>query len=221
MNLRTLIFILVIFTSCDNLVRFESPQPTGQREEKAISNKLIGQYRSLNDSTLLTITSSEIVRTVDWKTVLHISKVDSVTRASIHGDTTFYETNGQAKFVFEVRGDSLFHSIDYKDTLVSLRGGDKVRKLKGYFLLNRLTTNEEWIVSKIGRTKDGVVIGTISNKEALGKLRELTNTDSDTVYNFNPTRRQMKQFARDNGFGDDERFIKLYTAANKMYNPWR
>ena len=78
MKHRTLICILVIFTSCDNLVRFESPQPTGQRDEKTISNKLVGQYRSLNDSTFLTITSSEIVRTVDWKTVLHISKVDSL-----------------------------------------------------------------------------------------------------------------------------------------------
>jgi hypothetical protein len=132
-----------------------------------------------------------------------------VTRASIHGDTTFYETNGQAKFVFEVKGDSLHQSIDYKDTLVSLTHDDKVRKLKGYFLLNRLTTKREWIVSKIGRTKDGVVIATISNKDDLGKLRELTNVDSDTVYNFNPTRRQMKQFVRDKGFGDDERFIKL------------
>jgi hypothetical protein len=207
MNYRFTIFTLLILCSCENPVRFESPQPEGRRDENSIPRKLIGQYRSLEDSSILTITSRDIISRSDWRARAHLTELDSAEQASIHGDTTFTVTMDNSHSVFKVTGDSVHISMNSIDTIFSLDRGDKIRKLKGYYLVNERWGEREWKVSKIGRTKHGIIIGKIFNQDDLGKLRELTNTDS--VYNFNPTKQQMKEFIRDGGFSNNEVFVEM------------
>jgi hypothetical protein len=209
MKLRIISLLFLLHCSCENIVRFETPQPEGQRDEKYIPSKMIGTYRSLNDSSLLTVTKQQLTRIVDWRVSGTINDLDSAIRIEVKGDTTFTEKNEIGNLTYVVRGDSVFVSSNYIDTLFSLSREDKLRKLKGYYLINRKTEDGYWIVSKIETTKYGLLIGRVSNKQDLDKLQELTNSQGDTVYNFRPTKREMKKFIRDQGFSDEERFVKI------------
>ncbi len=125
-------------------------------------------------------------------------------------DTAFSEVDHKTKFDITVRGDSVFYSAHYSDTLFSLSKGSILKKFKGYYFLNTESSSNRWSVIKLGITKNGIVIGSISKKEDLNNLRELTNTKSDTVYNFKPTRKQLKKYLKSHGFQTEERFVKRH-----------
>jgi hypothetical protein len=209
MKTKLIPLFFLLYCSCENIARFETPQPEGQRDERSVPSKLTGTFRSLNDSSVLQVTKQQIVKTIDWKFNGTISDLDSAVRTGIKGDTTFTDETEISPVTYKVRGDSVFASSKLIDTLFNFSRGDKLRKLKGYYLINQQTASGGWVVMKIGITKYGLLIGHISNQGDLDKLRELTNSQTDTVYNFRPTKLQMKEFIKDQGFSDEERFIKV------------
>ncbi|HEY5392442.1 MAG TPA: hypothetical protein VIJ57_10030, partial [Hanamia sp.] len=63
---------------------------------------------------------------------------------------------------------------------------------------------------KISLKKGILTVGNVSDKDDIQKLKEITETKSDTTStNFSLTRRQFKKFVRQNGFGDEETFIRM------------
>ncbi len=204
-----ILFVLVLFGCGEDRVSFEVPQPDGLRNEKIISQKIIGIYRSLDDSSRLVINSDQIIKIVNTKVAGLLSEMDSVDRIKIKHDTVFSEIDHKTQFDISVKKDSVVYHIHYYDTLFSFLKGDVLRKFKGYYFLNKENHPSQWRVIKLGTTKNGVVIGTISKEEEINNLRELTNSKSDTVYNFKPTRKQLKEFLKERGFQQEERFVKI------------
>lgn len=216
-RMRTKIFILfsLIFFSCDNSIRFENPQPERQSNEKSIPKRIIGKYLNLYDSSSVTITANQIIRKIDINFSYHLSQLDSVDRANIKNDTSYsvIEVNNLTKtstrIDFIVKGDSVFEHTDVIETLLNFSNGDILRKFKGHYFSNHLTLKDNWRVTKLTKTKNGLILGTITKKEDIENLRELTETKSDTVYNFNPTRKQFKRFIKEKGFSNEEFYTKI------------
>lgn len=209
MKIRTIILFLSLFASCDNPIRFEVPQPEGKDDELSIPKKIIGTYNGLDGLTILTVTDKDIIKTAQGDYIALVSELDSVERTTIKNDTTLSGPNETMKYKITIRGDSVFQHIDRKDTLFSFSKNNVLRKFKGYYFLNSEAGPNSWNVTKLGLTSDGLILGTVSNKEELKNLRELTNVTSDTVYNFRPTKKQLKHFIRDKGFQNEERFVKI------------
>lgn len=205
----TTILLFLILSSCGDLVRFETPQPEGQKDEKSIPRRLTGVYFNIDDSTKLTVTTKEIIETLekDFKGLL--TELDSVDRATIKTDTSFSETSENMRIDMVVKGDSIFQHLDYKDTLFTFDKNDILRKFKGYYFLNRQRSANSWSVTKLTKTKKGIILGTVSDKTDIENLRELTDTKADTVYNFRPTKKQLRQFLNDKGFQNEKIFIKI------------
>ena len=99
--------------------------------------------------------------------------------------------------------------MDYKDTIFSVKQGDILRKFKGYYFLSHQTSKNNWNVIKLTKTRKRLTLGTISTKEDIEKLRELTETKSDSIYTFRPTKKQLKQFLRDKGFSNEDSYVKI------------
>jgi hypothetical protein len=108
-----------------------------------------------------------------------------------------------------VKGDSVFQHMDYRDTIFSSDRGDLIRKFKGYYFLNHQTSMDNWHVTKITKGRNGLTLATVSTKEDIEKLRELTKEESDTVYNFRPTKKELRKFLKENGFNDTDTYIKI------------
>ena len=209
MRISIIVILVLIHVSCDNPVRFEVPQPEGRQNEKIIPKKLIGQYSSLMDSSVLTILDRLIVKSKveDFSTPL--SKLDSADRAMIKHDTAYTITEAAVKIHVRVKGDSVFQHMEYRDTIFSDLRGDVLRKFKGHYFINHQTSKNGWSVTKMTKVKGGLVLGTVSKEDDIKNLRELTGTVSDTTDNFRPTKREFKQFLKENGFGSEETFAKV------------
>jgi len=121
----------------------------------------------------------------------------------------FTEVEDKTKFDISVKNDSAFYHIHYSDKLFLFSRGDILRKFKGHYFLNRERFQNYWSVMKLGVTKNGIVIGTISSEEDINNLKDLTSTKSDSVYSFKPTKKQLKKFLKENGFQNEERFVRI------------
>jgi hypothetical protein len=208
------LFAAGLFSSCENAISFEVPQPEGASEQDKIPRHLHGTYVSLEDSSILTISKNNMISYFSSRFTGKLSELDSADRASLREDTTFVAKDGD-KMTVRLKGDSLYYKVRIVDTLYSTFRHDVLKRFRGYFFLNHEVSPKNWTVIKLGETKEGLVVGRINAKDDLQRLRELTHQESDTVYNFKPTRKQMKKFIHHHGFHDEERFVRVKKGKKK------
>jgi hypothetical protein len=205
-----LISTLIILTSlfaCEPPVTFTEPQPTETDNLSKFPKRLQGQYLSLADNSTLSISDKLIQRTYDYDYKVHSNQLDSTSQLS--GDTIInLKTN--EKTVIKRDGDSLVTHIHYIDTLFQLNYDNVVRKFKGYYFLNTRYDKTSWEVKKIQLSKGQLTISSISTKLDIDNLKEITETPTDTIptYKFTATKKQFKEFIRNDGFSDNETFVR-------------
>jgi hypothetical protein len=206
MRARIIFFVTLILISCGDLVTFEAPQPEGLSNIKGIPKKFVGQYLSLNDSSKLTITSQKIIKF----SITHFSKkIDSVDIKEIKRDTGYVVVDNKVTFDIKVKGDSTFQHWSYYDTIFDASRGDILRKYKGHYFLNEQVSAKTWRVTAFTKISNGLTLGAVSSKEDINKLRELTDTKSDSIFSFRPKKKELKKFLEENGFSDKDTYIKI------------
>lgn len=104
---------------------------------------------------------------------------------------------------------SAFQRWSYYDTLFDVKRGDILRKYKGHYFLNQQVSTNSWRVITLAKIGNGLSLGTISTKDDLSNLRTVTETKSDTIFSFRPTKKEMKKFLKDKGFSHQDTFIKV------------
>jgi len=88
--------------------------------------------------------------------------------------------------------DSATNSID---TLFCIPCGDKIRRFKRVYYLNRSLGESSWTLSSLTPVRGGIEFTDMTTKEDLKTLQKLTNT-GDSVRHFDPTDDQMKDFLK-------------------------
>ncbi len=205
-----LMFVVIILsTACETETRFEGPQPEGTIEQNVIPRKYHGRYRSLTDSSILIVSRTNIVSYYKKEFRGLMSDLAPAERQLFSKDTTISDEHGKATIRAKSQGDSLSYTYENRETVFSFARHDVLKKARGYYFLNREIGPKDWRVTKLGFTKEGLILGTLSSKNDLSKLRELTNQKSDSVYNFKPTEQQVEKFIRDKAFHNEEKFVKL------------
>ena len=207
--LKLAALMIMLMASCEDPIRFETPQPEGTIEQHVIPRKYHGRYLSLEDSSILIISRGNIVSYYRRDFRGTISDLDSSDRVLFLKDTTFSDNHGKATIRARRNGDQIEYQYENRETIFSFARHDVLKKFRGYYFLNHETEPAHWSVTKLGFTKEGLVLGSLTSKDDLTRLRELTQQKSDTVYNFKPTAKQMKKFIRDKGFHNEERFVKI------------
>ncbi len=205
-----LIATFIILTSmfaCEPPATFNEPQPTDTDNLSKFPKRLQGQYLSLADSSTLSISDKLIQRFYDFDYKIHPSQLDSTSRLS--GDTII-DLKTNEKHLIKRVGDSLITHVHYIDTLFQMNYDNVVRKFKGYYFLNKRYDKTSWEVKKIELTKGQLVISSIAAKLDIDNLKEITETPTDTVppYKFTATKKQFKEFIRNDGFSDSETFVR-------------
>jgi hypothetical protein len=124
------------------------------------------------------------------------------------GDSLF-DMNSNEGTPVQIEGDSLVQHIYETDTLFVINPDNVLKKYKGYYFLNMKTNQDIWRVQKLELTKGELILSSINNREDLDQLKAITETTQDTVpYIFSPTKRQFKDFVRNEGFRNKETFLK-------------
>jgi hypothetical protein len=199
--------ILTSLFACEPPVTFNEPQPTDTDNLSKFPKRLQGQYLSLSDNSTLSISDKLIQRTYDHDYKVHPNQLDSTSR--LLGDTIIDLTTNE-KTVIKRDGDSLITHIHFIDTLFQMDYDNVVRKFKCYYFLNTRYDKTSWEVKKIQLVKGQLVISSISTKEDIENLKEITETATDTIapYKFTATKKQFKQFIKNDGFSDSETFVR-------------
>ena len=199
--------ILTIAFACETRVTFNEPQPANTANLLKFPKKLQGQYLSIEDHSMLSIDDNLIQRIYDFEGKIHPTELDGAFLLS--GDTLIDITTNE-KTIIKHDGDSLLIHVHYIDTLFQPNYDNVVRKFKGYFFLNTRYGKERWEVKKMQLVKRELVISRISTKDEIEKLKEITEILEDTVphYNFTATKKQFGKFIKNDGFSNNEIFIK-------------
>ena len=203
----TTIIILTSLFACGPTVTFNEPQPTDTDNLSKFPDRLQGQYLSLADNSVLVIGDKLMERIYDFDQKIHPSQLDSNSRLS--GDTII-ELTTNSREVVKRDGDSLVIHIHYIDTLFQMDYDNFVRKFKGYYFLNKRYDKESWEVKKIELSKGQLVVSSISTIQDIENLKTLTESTQDTVapYKFATTKKQFKEFIKNDGFSDSETFVR-------------
>jgi len=203
----TTIVILTSLVACAPPVTFNEPQPTNTDNLSEFPNRLQGHYLSSADSSVLIIDAKTIQRIYDFDYTIHSSQIDSNSRLS--GDTIINLTTNTREIVKRA-GDSLVTHIGYIDTLFQIDYDNVVRKFKGFYFLNKRLDKESWEVKKIELSKGQLIVSSISSKEDIENLKATTESSQDTVapYNFAATKKQFKEFVKNKGFTESEKFLR-------------
>lgn len=204
--------ILILITgmafvkTCDKAVYFDKPQPQNVKNEKSFPKSMQHKYRSETDSSEVTITDKMVTRFVNEKHTFHINQLDSADRQEIKGDTVFYEDGMrlEARFV----DDSVFVSASYVDTIFHLMDNNHLRLQRKIYYLNRYKAESEWEITRLERTKRGLLLSSANTDDDLAALGKLLQT-SDTTIVFNPTVNQFKEYVKQGGFKKKEILTKL------------
>jgi hypothetical protein len=201
------VIVITSFFACEPPVTFMEPQPTNTDNLSKIPKRLQGNFISLADNSTLAITDKLIQRICDFDHKFHSNQLDSNYR--LLGDTLVNLTSDE-KTVIKRDGDSLVNHIHYIDTLFLMNYDNVVRKFKGYYFLNIRYNESSWEVKKVHLQKGRLIISSISTELDIENLKETIETPNDTVapYNFIVTKKQFKQFVRNDGFNDSETFVK-------------
>ena len=211
MKQSRLILVIIILTSlvaCEPPVTFTEPQPVDTDNLSNFSRRLKGIYLSLSDSSILSINDKLIQRTYDFDYKIHPNQLDST--AQLSGDTLINVETKERQLI-KRDGDSLRIHIHNVDTLFQMDYDNVVRKFKGYYFLNTRYDKTSWTVEKMNLSKGQLIISSISTKEDIENLQEITETAQDTVtnYSYTATKRQFKKFVKNDGFSDSETFVRL------------
>ncbi len=199
--------MLISSCSCQQIVTFTEPQPVNTKNLKKIPKRLQGEYISLSDNSVLKIDDKYIKRIYDLSSKIHINNLDSNLVRS--GDSLLnIKTND--KYFAKIEGDSLVCSLNSIIILFELNDENILKKFKGYYFINTYYGENSWKVRKMKLKKGELVISHIKTEEDINNLKEITETPDDTIsnYKYSATKKQFKEFIKNDGFSSDEIFVK-------------
>jgi hypothetical protein len=207
LKLISTFIILTSLLACEPPVTFNEPQPTDIDNLSKFPKRLQGQYLNFADNSTLLVSDKIIQRIYDYDYKVHLNQLDNAEQLS--GDTII-NVKRKEKTIIKRDGDSLITHVHYIDTLFQMDYDNVVRKFKGYYFLNKRYDKTSWEVKKIHLTKGQLILSSISTKLDIENLKEITETATDTVppYKFSATKKQFKQFIKNDGFSDSETFVR-------------
>lgn len=187
-------------------VTFDEPQPTQTRNLSKFPNKLLGNYLSLNDNSLLIISEKLIQRVTTIDQIFHRSELDSNSRLS--GDTIFNSITN-SRIVVKRTGDTLHYHDQRVDTLFQIGNTNILRKQNNNFFLSTKHDDQSWIIQKINISDDQLLISDISLEMDKESLKMITKLTQDTIppFKFSATQKQFTNFINSGGFKETERFV--------------
>lgn len=194
--------------ACEPPIVFDKPQPADVAAIGAFPKRIQGKYISSSDSSFLQITGSSLIRIYDFYQKTHVTQLDS--NQQIIGDTLFDLITNRGQFI-QFEGDSIVEHINETYTIFTIDKLNILKKYKGYYFANIKETPNTWQVKEMEFSHGKLIFSSINKKEDLEQLKQITESASDTMpYVFSPTRKEFKKFIQNNGFRDNEEFMKIW-----------
>jgi len=200
-------FIVIACISCKDPVTFDRPQPDNTESLTGFPEKITGNYLSTDKASILSIDSNSIIRTYDFDEKELKDSLD--TSLVLKGDTLF-NRHSDEKVKVILKGDTLLHHVHMEDTMFVISDSNILKHFKGFYFLNCKKSNNSWFVQKLSLSNGILTLGEISDSSDLNRLKEITETQNDTVTTpFSLSRKQFRKFLRHDGFSKEQYFTRI------------
>lgn len=220
MNRLTIVLLLgLALVACEDVVKFEEPQPVGKKGLNQIPGRLRGTYFSASDSTFLTINKTQIIEWVDIESRTLIDSLDiEIDSTKITGQTSDSIQISEGAYTLSFKflpGDSVIVYYSYKYTIFEISHDHLLKRFKGHYFLNYRRTDNNWRVRRLTLNNDDLSFSRIRVPEDITQLKEITEVQelkSDSVkvisYKLNPTRKELKRLMN-HSFSETKKYKKL------------
>ena len=202
-----IICILLFFFGCNgDIATFDKPQPSDGRVLAAFPVNIRGSYFRKSDQSMISVSSDMIVTAYDFDYRGLPGQLDSA-EFELHHDTLVNRlTDFKQKVTY--KGDSIFaHLHLVTDTMFAISNTNVLKKDKGYYFLNDMVRENEWTVHIMSLRKGMLTIGYIRDSADIKLLKDISGgTGDSTGYHFNPSRKQLESFVKQNGFRERDTF---------------
>ena len=206
-TILTIFIATLLLDSCEPAATFDKPQPDNVKSLVSFPERLQGKYLAADQVSTVTITDKLITRYYDFDFKEHKDGLGSSYK--IVGDTLINLADSTKERI-HLKGDTIIQHFEGTDTLFIISSNNVLKKFKGYYFLNNRYSDNAWEVKKLGLQKGSLVIGSISDKDDVQKLKEISETTADTTStHFTLARRQFKKFVRQEGFAEQEAFTRM------------
>ncbi len=195
-----IIALFLLAATCDPKVKFESPQPSGRKDLKAIPAIYHGTYFEITDSTSLTINKTSIIeeelrialltKQQLWEEIDTVFEVDTI--VNVVKNTTVE---------FDFYDDSVKLTTQTIDTLFDLNLHSHLRTYKAYLFLNTPLEDDFWKVKILKAKGDSLMLKSLVTESEIDTISPLTQitTITDSIehktkeYRLNPTKSEIKK----------------------------
>src|SRR6185295_2214431 len=111
------ILFCIFLCSCDGpAVTFEHPQPLDVKDLEQFPKNLTGQYISMLDSSIITITDKAITRGFNIKYIMCKKELDTMKHCTLTNDTLFNKRTNEKICIVNIN-DTLYSPYHLQDTL--------------------------------------------------------------------------------------------------------
>lgn len=214
MKRRAIIIIGFVFLlGCGPYIWFKVPQPEGKPNLKSFPEEIMGEYLSVEDSSIIKIDNDQIIRQYREKLIMSLSQFKEETGDSISTDTSFTFTDNW-KFKVISKGDSVQIYSSRDEELFKISEKQLLREYKNYYFLNYKDTNEFWKVKVINTFDDTLEFDYILSTKDMKLVRKITKVETvrDSIedtdrYYLKPSKRELRKILKKRSKG--EKYIKL------------
>jgi len=198
-------------------LRFEEPQPSGDRNENKFKRKYQGTYLCLDDSSILTIDKNKIIQ--EWHIVTKLTKAQLDTTEGIEiKDGLLYSKDSEEPLPVEFIGDTAVLTFDFDKTIFQISDNQVLRYFKGLYFLNFREPDSLWTVKALKLDKEGILTikriyggeNEIQKIKDMTTVEEITDEEDKVVdYKVRPTKKELKEIMKSDLFKEGTRFQKI------------
>ncbi len=222
MNMKHVIYFFALLLSlsilsCTNNLKFQEPQPSGDKNEKKFKNSYQGTYLCLDDSSILFIKKDMMIQ--EWLITAEISKNELDTTAEIkHLNGQYFIEGKDEPLDITILGDSAVLRYKLTDTLFQLSDNQLLRYFKGQYFLNYKEADDQWIVKTLNLNREGLLTlsdihggeDEIEKIKEMTPVEEITNEEGKVVdYKVQPTKKELKKILKSDVIQEGSRFQKI------------
>ena len=201
--------VFSLFIACEQAPTFDKPQPDNTNALNSFPKRIQGEYLSTDQASTVTIGPTLMIRTYDFDFKDNKNSLDSFYK--LKGDSLI-DKRDSSIFKIRQKGDSIYSHMYWSDTLFNISNVNILKKYKGYYFLNIRYADNAWEVQELSLKNGVLTIRSLSESNDIQKLEELSEAASDTLpLNFTLTRKQFKNFIKQDGFSVKETFSKIAT----------
>lgn len=198
---------ILILSSCENTIYFDSPQPHKYKNQKTFFKKIKGRYLNLKDSALLTISDTKIeqIQYVTFPLKIAETDLEKLSKKKIRRGIDVVWS-----------ADTVYKDWSSKKILFEISEKQILRYYQEHYFLNFEKEDTKWNVRIVGFDDEGYLLFKSFSENDIEiirkyiKVEEIKNQKEEIIaYSLKPSKSGIRKLLKSKDLENGEKYIRL------------